>query len=40
MRLYKTTKAMIRFPDRDADFFGIVGGSDMLVSYMFIICLS
>jgi len=42
MMLYKDTKAMVRSPDGDTDFFGIAAGvlqGDTLAPYIFIICL-
>ena len=42
MMLYKNTKAMVRSPDGDANFFDIVAEilqSDTLALYMFTICL-
>ena len=42
MMLYKDTKAMVRTPDGDTDFFDIVAGvlqGDTLAPYIFIICL-
>ena len=42
MMLYKDTKAMVRSPDGDRDFFDIATGvlqGDTLAPYIFIICL-
>ena len=42
MMLYKDTKAMVRSPDGDTDFFDIATGvlqGDTLAPYIFIICL-
>ena len=42
MILYKNTKAKVRSPDGDTEYFDIVAGvlqGDMLASYLFIICL-
>ena len=42
MMLYKNTKAMVRSPDGDTDFFDIVAGvlqGDTLAPFLFIICL-
>ena len=41
MMLYKNTKAMLRSPDGDTDFFNIVAKvlqGDTLAPYLFIIC--
>ena len=42
MMLYKDTKAMVRSPDGDTDFFDIAAGvlqGDTLTPYIFVICL-
>ena len=42
MLLYKNTKAIVRSPDGDTDFFDIVAGvlqGDTLATYLFVICL-